>query len=208
MGRTPGTRNANYEMRRATLAEAALRAFLGPSGQPNSFRAIAQEIGEDPRTLRHYFGNADGLYQATFETLKERSQRFRDEVLSRRDQGPLAALTFYCQSMSTGWGYGMDRVFHVALACGLENEVRGPVVIEHLFEPMLSVGEELFAYYAETGALDIRDPRMAAVSFLPPLLFALIHQDSLRGREVRPFDVQGFIADHVDRFIAGRLPKA
>jgi len=207
MGRTPGTRNANYEERRANLAAAALRAFLGPGGQPASFRAIAQELGEDPRTLRHYFGNADGLYQATFETLKERSQRFRDEVFERREEGPRAALTHFCHSFLTGWSYGIDQVFHVALAGGLENEIRGPVVVHHLLEPMLGVGEDLLRYYGETGELDVPDARAASLSFLPPLIFALLHQDSLRGRALRPLDLESFVDDHVARFVVGCTPR-
>lgn len=207
MGRTPGTRNANYEERRANLAAAALHAFLGPSGQPASFRAIAQELGEDPRTLRHYFGNADGLYEATFQTLQARSQRFRDAVFARRDDGPSAALLHYCHSLVEGWGYGLDTVFHVALAGGLENEVRGPVVVEHFLEPTLSVGEELFTYFHATGELAIPDPRAASIAFLPPLIFALVHQHSLRGHGIRPLDIDAFITDHVRRFVAGSSPE-
>lgn len=203
MGRTPGTRNANYEERRANLAARALRAFLGPDGQPASFRAIAQSLGEDPRTLRHYFGNADGLYRATFETLQERSQRFRDDVLRRRDEGPTAALTYFCRSFLTGWSYGMDCVFHVALAGGIESEARGPVVVDHLLEPMFATLEELLAHYADAGELAMVDPRMAALSFLSPLLFALLHQDSLGGRAIRPLDIEAFVDDHVGRFVRG-----
>ncbi|MEM6931797.1 MAG: hypothetical protein AAF602_33000 [Myxococcota bacterium] len=207
MGRTRGTRNANYAERRANLAQAALQAFLGPGGQPASFRAIAQALGEDPRTLRHYFGNADGLYEATFETLEARSRHFRDEVYARRHEGPTAALTHFCQSLLTGWAYGMDHMFHVALAGGLENDVRGPVVVKHLLEPTLETVEDLLTHFIETGELELADPRMGALSFLPPLLLGLLHQDSLRGRDIRPLDLEAFVADHVRRFVAGCAPR-
>ncbi len=206
MGRRPGTRNANYEERRANLAQAALQAFLGPQGQPASFRAIAQALGEDPRTLRHYFGNADGLFRATFETLEDRSRHFRDDVFAKREEGPVATLTHFCHSFLTGWSYGMDQLFHVALAGGLENDVRGPIIVHHLLEPTLLTVEELLDYYVQCGELDV-DPRMGALSFVPPLLFGLLHQDSLRGRDIRPLDLEGFVDDHVARFVAGCRPE-
>lgn len=61
-GRRPGTPDT-----RATIIDAARRAFASKGYRAATFRAIAEDAGVDPGLITHYFGTKDGLFAAALE---------------------------------------------------------------------------------------------------------------------------------------------
>ena len=70
-----------------------------------------------------------------------------------------------------------------------------------MLEPTLRALEARLARHVAAGQLPQCDLRHAALSVASPVLFALLHQDALSGRALRPLDVDGFVAEHVARFL-------
>lgn len=208
MARTKGARNANYEERRRDLARRALEAFIDDNGTPRSFRAIARALETDPSTLRHYFGDADGLFRATFETLYEDARAFADDVRALLDQPPEVALLGAAQSLVEGWRIGVGHICHVAMVAGLASPVRGPIAVDTFFEPIYRLTEELVSAYADRGALIVDDPREVSWTLISPVLMALVHQDSLGGGAQHPMDIDAFCERHVRRVVGGIAPKS
>ena len=65
---------------------------------------------------------------------------------------------------------------------------------------------ELLAEHAERGelpALSGERAREAALALVAPLLLALLHQDALDGRSVRPLDVERLARSHAELVLAG-----
>lgn len=208
MARTKGARNTNYEARRAELAARALPVFLKTGGRPSSFRAMARDIGVDASTLRHYFGDYDGLFRAAFQLLERGSRTYRDQLLLLAklppEQGIRRALTMILQ----GWTDGMNHLFNVALIGGLDNDKRGPAVVEHLLEPSLNALGDLLDEYAAQGVFEVADTRTSSLMVLSPLYFQLLHQHNLSGASQYPADIDAFVEQHITLIIRAHQPRA
>ncbi|MEL6349963.1 MAG: hypothetical protein AAFV53_43075 [Myxococcota bacterium] len=207
MARTKGSRNTNYEARRAELAARALPAFLKTGGHPASFRSLARDIGVDASTLRHYFGDYDGLFQAAFQHLEQGSRVFREPFNTFAKLPPEQGLRDALMSVLTGWKNGMDHLFNVALIGGLGNKVRGPAVVEYLLEPSLSAFDDLLSAYAEQGVFHVRDPRASSLMALTPLYFLLLHQHGLSGEARYPSDIEDYLDQHIHLILRAHQPN-
>ncbi len=190
------------------LARRAMNAFIDASGQARSFEQLAVELGVDVAVLREHFDNYDGLYHAAFEQALRDSEGYRSAALELGRQSPDDALRLWCSLLRKGWSGGLKLLFSVGLTGGIANAARGPIVVDNLLEPTLASLETLLTAYDERGLLDVPDSRSAAISFLSPLVVALIHQDSLNGVKCRPLDVDAFVEEHVWRFLRAHARQA
>lgn len=204
MARPPGARNADHDHTRAALARAAAGALLDPAGQPRSLNALAAAVGVAVPTLKHYFGDHDGVVDAALAQARADGER---HLASQRHPGGLRlpdSVDVYCAAVEGGWQVGVGALFTAGLSLGLGHAARGPAAVNHLLEPTLQALEARLGVHADRGELRAgADLRMASLALLSPLLMALLHQGPLGGAGCRPLDVGAFSAAHRAAWLAG-----
>jgi AcrR family transcriptional regulator len=206
VGRRRGSKNADYVEARAAILERLLTQ-VGLSGRYHlSFRELAQAAGVTPSTLRHYFGNRDGVLAATFGRIHQGGMPFI-AAAATEEHGPVAeSLAWFLGSVRTGWEFGVGKAHAFGLTEGLADPALGQAYLTHLLEPTLQAAEARLARHVAQGELGPCDVRQAAVSLLAPVILALLHQDALCGTAVRPLDLDAFVAGHLGRFLAAHAP--
>lgn len=202
MARTRGSRNADYDEQRLALARKANEVLQREGGVTASMRDIATFAGTSVATLRHYFGDREGLLQAAMETLRADAAPY----LARASQPILgdvrASLLRFLRGLSTAWfRYGVGKMYASSMAVGLSTAPVAPSFVLHVLEPLLQTGETLLQQHVDRGELAVRDVRHASLMLLSPVVLALLHQDSLQGAACRPLDVPAMLETHVDAFL-------
>jgi hypothetical protein len=113
-----------------------------------------------------------------------------------------ASLLHFLKGFSMAWfKHGVGKMYASTLALGLGSKAVGPAYVNHVLEPMLQAGESLLRQHQERGELIIDDVRHGSLMLLSPVVFGLLHQDSLGGAQCRPLDVPRFLETHVDAFL-------
>lgn len=207
MGRPVGARNREYEHKRRTLARDLAGALQRDDGSPAALADLAATAGVSTTTLRHYFGDRDGVVQAVLETVRDDSAAYLRAGTTAAGRPPEQTLPELLLGTVLAWQHhGLDRALTGALAVGLGSATRGPHVVAGLLEPLLHAVERLLVEHAHAGelpALSAEQGREAALALVAPLLLALLHQDSLHGRAVRPLDVEALARRHAALVLAG-----
>lgn len=202
MARTSGSRNARYEEQRAGLARKVGEALRGEAGVSASLRTLAREAGTSVATLRHYFKDRDGLLRAVMEGLRADAAPYLAMSAQPLFGDVRTSLLRFLKGLSTAWfRYRVGAIYASSLAVGLANRQIGPSFVNHVLEPLLQTGESLLRQHVERGELHSDDVRHASLMLLSPVVFALLHQDSLLGAECRPLDVPRMLETHVDAFL-------
>jgi AcrR family transcriptional regulator len=204
MARTPGARNTTFDRRRQELAAAAAGALLRPDGGAASFRSLVSATGASASVLQHYFGAHEGLIVAAFEAAREMGAPSVRAMAEPGDAPLVASMLTAANWLRTGWQLGVGTLQAAGLVHGLGNPTLGPAYVEHLLEPAIQAVEARLAVHRDRGELRPEvDLRFAALSFVSPLILALLHQGELSGRTCRPLDVDAFVAAHVAAFVTG-----
>lgn len=220
MARPTGTRNPGYDDKRRSLARAAMEPIFDLSGLPLSLRQTARAAGVSVPTMRHYFGDLDGVIAAAFELIEEDGEVYcrraagqegaRTEAAGEGREGQPIELDAFPVSVRwlvdyvrKGWGAGLDVLHAAGLARGLESRERGEAYVQGLLEPMLQAAEARLMLHIERGEMIATDVRFAAQSLMSPVLFALLHQEGLAGNRCRPMNIGAFIEAHVAGFVRG-----
>jgi len=206
VGRRRGSKNADYVEARAAILERLLTQ-VGLAGRYHlSFRELAQAAEVTPSTLRHYFGDRQGVLAATFGRIHQGGMPFI-AAAATEEHGPVPeSLAWFLGSVRTGWEFGVGKAHAFGLTEGLADAALGQAYLTHLLEPTLQAAEARLARHVAQGELGPCDVRQAAVSLLAPAILAMLHQDSLGGTAVRPLDLDGFLAKHLGRFLAAYAP--
>lgn len=202
MARTTGSRNAKYDEQRAGLARKVGEALRGEAGVSASLRTLAHEAGTSVATLRHYFKDRDGLLRAVMEGLRADAAPYLAMSAQPIFGDVRASFLRFLTGLSTAWfRYRVGAMYASSLALGLANRQIGPSFVNHVLEPLLQTGESLLRQHVERGELQSDDVRHASLMLLSPVVFALLHQDSLLGAECRPLDLPRLIETHVEAFL-------
>jgi len=202
--RTAGSRNHDYETSRQALARALAPALLDASGEPNTLKGLAGVAGVSVPTLRHYFGDRDGVFDAVLAVIRDDSAPYLEGLARPGDADPDVLLPDLLVQTTVVWRrYGVGRLFAGGLALGLEHDTRGPSFVEDLLEPFLQAVERLLDELIAAGRLPAADTRAAALSLLGPVVLALLHQDNLGGVRCRPLDVAAYARAHARIVLAG-----
>jgi AcrR family transcriptional regulator len=209
VGRRRGSKNADYaEVRDAILLR--LVEHVGLSGRFHlSFRELAQAAEVTPSTLRHYFGDRQGVLGATFARIHQGGTPFI-AAAATEEHGPApASLAWFLANVRLGWErFGVGKAHAFGLTEGLGDGRLGQGYLTHLLEPTLQAAEARLARHVAQGELGRCDVRHAALALLAPVILALLHQQALGGTAVRPLDVDAFVADHLARFLRAHAPGA
>ena len=204
MGRRSGSRNRDYAATRHRLAALCAASLLREDGEPASLTDLARTAGVSPTTLVHYFGDRDGVFAAAMGAVAEDSRGHLDRLASPGDRFPEQTLPALLGATVEVWRtHGLGPVFAGSLRQAIGHERRGPVFLDGLLEPYLHAVEALLRVHVERGDLPAVDVRATALGLLGPVLLALLHQDPLGGRRLRPLDVAAFADRHARVMVAG-----
>ncbi len=202
MARTRGSRNADYEAQRTTLARRVREAIAGEVGLNASFRELAGAADTSVATLKHYFGDREGLLRGVMENMRADAAPYLAISAQVRLGDVRASLRAFLKSLGSAWfKHGVGKMYGATLALGLGSKAVGPSYVTHVLEPLLQTGETLLRQHVEHGDLVIADVRHASLTLLSPVVFALLHQDNLGGARCRPLDLPRFLETHVDAFL-------
>jgi AcrR family transcriptional regulator len=209
MGRRPGSRNADYEETRARLLTSLRPIFAETGGLRLSARELAARAGVEPRTLKHYFGDRDGILKALFEN----DHRIGEPGLMRVGFGPLGpvreslrgTLEYIRQGFARG---GLADVHVVGIGAGISQKPLGEAYLQELLEPTLQSMERRIERHQAAGDLAPGSARYAALELLGSALMVFLHQHTLGGRTCRPLDEGAFLDELVDHFLTAHAPEA
>jgi AcrR family transcriptional regulator len=207
MGRLPGSRNADHAETRARLLSMLRPVLAAPGGLRRSMRELAAAAGVEPRTLRHYFTDREGLLQALFA----HDHGIGARALQRVAEGPLgpvkdslrSTLEYVRQGFLHG---GLADVHVVGLGAGFEQRALGEGYITELLEPTVQSLERRIERHQQAGDLAPRNARHAALQLMGSALVVFLHQYRLGGGTCRPLDVGAFLDDLVDDFVTAHAP--
>ena len=212
MARTRGARNETYEDKRAALLS-ALRARLRASGPAPSLRELAAATGVAVPTLRHYFGDREGIVRAVMEDeLAGGAAPGGPLEVAATPSGTFAESVHALMRHADG-GFvhgGLTEAHGVGLAQGLTSAMLGPDYLRLALDPTIDAFAARLRAHQEAGEMRRNvDARAAAVQLLAPLVVARLHQDRLGGRASNPLDVEAMLDQQAEAFVRGyaALPK-
>ena len=167
---------------------------------------MAQAAGVSPSTLRHYFSGREAALLAVLERVHEMGLRYVAEGATA-EHGPAApSLLWFLSYLAQGWERGVGRAHALGLTEGLDDRVLGPAYLRTLLEPAVQSAEARIALHVARGELGPCDLRLAALGLVSPVVMVLLHRRALGGCAVRPLDVEGFLREHVARFLRAFAP--
>lgn len=201
MPRAKGARNAGFERQRAALADLLRRRLADGAAPRPSFRELAAAAGVAVATLRHYFGDREGLVR---EVLALHSSGAEPHLaFLRQPQSPFeASVAAACAYIALGLRQRVVGELHtLGLAEGLGRPAVGASYLTEVLEPMLGAVEGRLHAHIARGDMRCVDPRAAALSLVSPVVLAHLHQFALGGCATQPLDLDAFVREHAAAFV-------
>lgn len=189
MPRPLGRRNPDYEEKRDRLVRDLTDYVLSTELTRQSFRqmAIAGHVAEP--TLRHYFGDRDGVAREILHELGARAEPFISAV-AQQSAAPEQAVEAYVAISKAGVQHGgFARAHAFGLIEGVADPSVGRTYLTELLEPSLKALEARLAPHLQNSA-DPLEARAAALMLFAPMLLAVLHQQLLGGEETAPVDLE------------------
>jgi AcrR family transcriptional regulator len=189
MPRPLGRRNPDYEEKRERLAQELADFVIRSELKRTSFRQLAQAGHVAEPTLRHYFGDREGVAAELLRVLAERAAPFIEAVA---DPGPdlNSAITGYVAASRAGVAHGgFARAHMFGLLEGVADEAVGHAYLTELLEPSLAALERRLGSHLD-GSLSPIALRAAALMIFSPMLLAVIHQKLLGGEAAAPMNLE------------------
>lgn len=209
MGRPPGSRNRDYEETRRDLALRLSQHLVRQGGEPATFTDLAHAAEVGATTLKHYFGDRDGIFAAVMESVRADGAVHLERARSPSGRSPEASVSDLLLGTIEAWRrYGLGQLFASSLTLSLGNDHRGPAFLSGLLEPLLDATEQLINAHVADGQLPVCDARAVALSLVAPVVMALLHQDNLGGACTRPLDVEEFASAHARLIFVGLTTTA
>lgn len=210
MARPRGARNADYDEQRLALARKVRDRVVAADGLRASLRELAAAADSSVATLKHYFGDREGVLRAVMESHHIDAAPYLAMASTPLDGGDVrASLLDYLKRLKQAWfKYGVGVIQSSALAGGLSAAGVGPSYVNHVLEPLLGTAEARLKRHIELRELPPMNERFAALQLLSPVVLALLHQDSLSGATCRPLDLDAFFEAHVDMFLRAYPPTS
>ncbi|KCZ90736.1 hypothetical protein HJO_12831 [Hyphomonas johnsonii MHS-2] len=157
-----------------------------------SLRQFAIAAGASEPTLRHYFGDRQGVVVAILENIGRRGTPIWN-MIAEPAETPTEALEQYFRIAETGMRHAnFTRAHAFGLIEGIAEEKAGKAYLRHILEPALkSIMDKLGN--TPNGPTSENALRAAAMAAMAPLLVMSIHQDLLGGDTEAPIDSQSMI---------------
>ncbi len=203
MARKVGDRNRDFERKREQILDALQVRLMQPDAARVTMNEMAQAADVSLSTLRHHFGTRSDVMAAVLERLGRLGAPYLASVVAAPTGDVRTSLTWLVGQLVRGLRFGLGDVVGLGLTVGLRDETAGPAFLRNMLEPMLQSVETRLAHHVRTGELADTDLRLAALTLVSPLVLAVLHQRGLCGDTVRPLDLDGMVASHVDGFLRG-----
>jgi len=196
VGRTTGSRNADFEATRVSLLERVGGRLLARDGAAVSLRELASAAGVSTATLRHYFDDRESLITAYLEHCHRQGTGYLLLVTSHPLQEDAAtSLRWALDLIRVGLEHGpLSRMHVLGLQAGMGSPALGPAYLNNLLEPTLRCVEVRIERHQGRGELVGREARVIALQLVAPLLLAVLHQGPLCGDRVRPLDTGALVS--------------
>jgi len=196
VGRTTGSRNADFEATRVSLLERVGGRLLARDGAAVSLRELASAAGVSTATLRHYFDDRESLITAYLEHCHRQGTGYLLLVASHPLQEDAAtSLRWALDLIRVGLEHGpLSRMHVLGLQAGMGSPALGPAYLNNLLEPTLRCVEVRIERHQGRGELVGREARVIALQLVAPLLLAVLHQGPLCGDRVRPLDTGALVS--------------
>lgn len=187
MPRPAGARNQDYDEKRAALLDQLTIFALTADLRRPSLRQFALAVEQSEPTLRHYFGDRQGLVIEIIENIGRWITPIWREM-ARPAQSTQLALDEFFLLVERSLGDGeFARAHAFGLIEGLADEVVGEAYLTKLVEPGLrTIADKLRA--APDGPKSEEGLRTAAIAIFSPLLAINVHQDLLGGVQIAPIN--------------------
>jgi AcrR family transcriptional regulator len=190
------------------LAASLGHALIGSHGRHLSLKELAEAVGVDPGTLRHYFEDRRGVVRAAMESLLPSGEAKKARAAELSKLPAREGLGTLIRRIVAAWPHLLGGMHATGFVEGMSDPDLGQAYIATIFEPTLDAVEKLLVAYDARGELRIPDARIAALGLMSPVLLGLFHQHQLMGRKCRPLDLNAFVEGHLDGFFSGYGPKA
>ena len=188
MPRPAGARNHDFDDKRAALLDTLTDYALSAALTRPSLRQFAIAAHQSEPTLRHYFGDRQGLVIEIIGNLNKRAQ-VTWEMAARPAANPAEAVKDYLSFSKAGMEKGIFNKFHAfALIEAFADDTVGKVYLEQIMEPSLKAFSDKLR--STPGATrDEAELRAATLLASAPLLLLGMHQDLLGGKHDAPIDM-------------------
>ncbi|MDJ0920345.1 MAG: hypothetical protein QNI84_04400 [Henriciella sp.] len=203
MPRPAGVRNHDFEAKRTALLDTLTEFALKDDLRRPSLRQFAIAVGASEPTLRHYFGDRQGVVIAILGHIHERAIPLWD-IVATPSEAPGTAVEEYYRVSRAGMTHGGFAKAHAfGLVEGMADETVGRAYLELLLDPALdAVSRKLSA--TKGGPSTPAEVKASAFLMLAPILVMTLHQELLGGAEVSPLDsdellgqMQGWLASGI-----------
>jgi AcrR family transcriptional regulator len=200
MGRPRGSRSADYEAKRAELAQRLALFMTRDALRRSSLRELAIAAGVTEPTLRHYFGDRDGAVMAAIVHFADGAQTalvaaaFPDGTFQR-------SIRVYLEVECGRLLAGALAEHGASIAEGLSAPAVGQTYVERLFEPAIAALEARLAAHVKRGEMRKDDLRTAAMTLYGPMFAALLTQKLLAGEGARALDLSAYLDELASTFV-------
>jgi hypothetical protein len=203
VGRASGSLNRDHAETRSDLARRLAQHLLSSGGTLPSLRTLAEGVGVDPGTLRHYFDDRRGAVQAAMETLLPLGDDQKARALALASLPVGQALTTLLTRVVQAWEGLLGAMHTTGFVEGMVDGAIGQAYVRTMLEPTLSTVEVLLADFHARNMLQVPDVRLGALALMSPVMLACFHQVQLQGRACRSLDLEAFVTSHVQGFLRG-----
>lgn len=156
---------------RREILDAALELFSEGSYFGTSMRQIARAVGVRESALYHHFPSKDAILAALVDemgTRKVQSLRMEPQQLAA---GVDQVLSAFVRSILQGWATPRERKFmRLVLAEGPRLSAHGAVDFPAFIEQAVASFKAVFSHLMDEGLMRRRDPEVAAMEFMAPVL--------------------------------------
>lgn len=193
MPRPVGVRNKDFvEKRQALLGKLTDFALSSDLRRP-SLRQFAIAAGASEPTLRHYFGDRQGVVLAVLEEIGARGDPLWSTIASPASDQATAIVEYFRISEAGMRHGGFVRAHAFGIIEGVADEKAGAAYLEFVLEPALkAVSEKL--RNTPGASSDGSALKAAAFAALSPMLVLSLHQDLLGGNTTDPISAEQLFA--------------
>lgn len=166
--------------------------------QLQSFVQMAKIAGVSRPTLRHYFGDENGVFAALLESWKPEAAT---TSLDPAENDAVPFLLSIVGQVRLAWEQGFRLLFEAGL--DQRRPETSPLVVQHLLEPVLDAVQAAIEDCVAAELLPPLPLREAAISLISPVILSGLHQETLEGHRSHPLDQDNAFALHVQWVVDG-----
>ena len=152
-------------------------------------------------TLRHYFGDREGIVEAAFAEWRRRGEQWLPIAATPSGMLEKSLSDYLAMLVASFRHFGFEKIVAVGFIEGLLDARQGPIFLRDALDPMIDALSVRIARHQETGEVRAGNPRFMAVSLAAPVILLCQHQFQLHGATHSPTDIDSFVEAHLAGFL-------